>query len=335
MSRHSSRRTNTTYIHDQISTPLPTIETTELYDDVESAYTYMKYPHSPQHTHAVNVSNASDTLIRRTNYVTNISNASDTLTRNTDLECEYVQLERHPLQQDDSSYNADMIQRKVDLSLPAQLPTEDDVDSTDGLIDTGQNVAYNKRSYRKYSLSLHETIPCLPTGGSESGGLTLSNPGITTLTPNDPHFTQSDPCLTTPEVTLTDQERSAYHHDERLTPSVLTGPQLTPLLLTEPGVSMPQSEECTLSIPEITPNPTYSEIINPSNLSYSPLGGEIPLTPPRPGSPDPIYANIHVVRSEAAADTLSINSRVKTLVYQFENELVSQAEPSDSETDNE
>ena len=321
LSGHSSRRANTTCIPEQISTPLPTTETnhttTKLYDDVvESTYTDMKQHHS-----------STDRA--------NVSHSSDTLPRKTDLECEYVQLE-HPLRthtQEDSNCN-DTLPRNVDLSFDTQHQHEED-NNTDGLISTGQNVAYDERLHRNYSISLHETTPCLPdSGGYDSGSLTLTNPVITTLTTNYLHFTQSDPCLSVPEMSLTAPEVSTYHN-ERLTPSVLSGPELTPCILTEPGVTVTdaESESCTLSNPEITRcNPAYSEF-NPSTLSYSPSEG-IPLTPPRPGSPDPIYANINVTKSEVPNKS-SMSNRVKELVYQFENQLLSQTEPSDAERDQE
>ena len=313
MSRHSSRRTNTTFL------PLhPTTETnhttTKLYDDVERMYTDTKYPHSPQQHSSTDGAN--------------VSHSSDTLPRKTDLECEYVQLEcpLHAHTQEDSSCNDTLPRKGFDTT----QQEHEEGNNTDGLISTGQN---DKRSHQEYSLSLHETTPCLlDSGGHDSGSLTLTNPVITPLTPNYSHFTQSDPCLSVPEASLTAPEVSTYH-DERLTPSVLNGPELTPC---EPGVIQPtvtyaESESCTLSNPEITPcNPAYSEF-NPFTLSYSPSEG-IPLTPPRPGSPDPIYANINVMKSEVPNKS-SMSNRVKELVYQFENQLLS--EPSDAETDQE
>ena len=324
MCRLSSRRTFASYIPEQISTPLPTIQTTvttELYDDVESTYTDIRYPRSPQHQNS-----------------TNASRDSDTLPRKTDLECEYVELQCHHLSphvQEDSSCNADTLPRKVDVE-PSTATQEEEEDH--GLITTGENAAYSKRTYRKYSLPLHETSPYLPHGGGSEpavgGSLTLANPAILPLTSSDPqvsHSTQSDPGIIPLNLTPTDPETSAYH-EQGLTPSLQIDPEITPNTLNNPEVVRsiiePNPIPFTMENPEIYnyDEPTNSEF-NPSPLPCSQSAG-VTLTPPKPGSPGPIYANIQVVKDEVSSITSSMknSNRVRALVYQFENQILPQTE---------
>ena len=323
-----------------MDSPLPTIQTnhttTELYDEVDSTYAEMRYPHSPQHLVTVE----------------NTSRASDTLPRKRDLECEYVELQSRlhtHVRQEPCDTNTDTFPRKVDLSLQGHHHGYDD--ASDGLVLTTQrNDAYKLRPQRKFSLPLHLTPPTHTWNRYQSsvmGSLTLTNLGAAaSLTPNDPELslTLNDPNfsltvsdsglppindaeinpLSAAELTPTDPAEALYYddvfvpsNDPKLTPCALADPELTPCALADPELT-----HCALADPELTPYDPNNRELTPSPLTDT----NTVCVHQSPSGTDPIYANVHVLADsgDSTDTTESLKNRVKTLVYQFENQLVAQ-----------